>query len=74
MQRFKLVKGVQFLPRGGGVLPTSSRVMGRCRWMGSHFHDWIDYYGVTFFRRDTRMGSHIFRINRPGRLLNQFGP
>ena len=19
-----------------------------CRWMGSHFHDWIDYDGVSF--------------------------
>ena len=19
-----------------------------CRWMGSHFHNWIDYNGVTF--------------------------
>ena len=19
-----------------------------CRWMGSHFHDWIDYNGVPF--------------------------
>ena len=19
-----------------------------CRWMGLHFHDWIDYNGVTF--------------------------
>ena len=19
-----------------------------CRWMGSHFHNWIDYIGVTF--------------------------
>ena len=19
-----------------------------CRWMGSHFHDWIDYNGVEF--------------------------
>ena len=19
-----------------------------CRWMGSHFHDWIDYIGVAF--------------------------
>ena len=19
-----------------------------CRWMGSYFHDWIDYYGVAF--------------------------
>ena len=22
--------------------------MGIWRWMGSHFHDWIDYNGVTF--------------------------
>ena len=29
---------------GGGVLPYK-RVMGMCRWMGSHFHDWIDYDG-----------------------------
>ena len=21
--------------------------MGICRWMGSHFHDWIDFYGVA---------------------------
>ena len=19
-----------------------------CRWRGSHFHDWIDFYGVAF--------------------------
>ena len=22
--------------------------MEMCRWMGSHFHDWIDYNGVAF--------------------------
>ena len=22
--------------------------MGMCRWIGSHFHDWIDYNGVAF--------------------------
>ena len=22
--------------------------MGMFRWMGSHFHDWIDYNGVAF--------------------------
>ena len=22
--------------------------MGMCRWMGSHFHDCIDYNGVAF--------------------------
>ena len=26
---------------GGGVLPYK-RLMGMCRWMGSHFHDRID--------------------------------
>ena len=23
-------------------------LMGMCRWMGLHFHDWIDYNGVEF--------------------------
>ena len=32
---------------GGEVLPYK-RLMGMCRWMGSHFHDWIDYNGVAF--------------------------
>ena len=31
---------------GGGVLPYK-RLMGG-GWMGSHFHDWIDYNGVAF--------------------------
>ena len=34
-------------PGGGGVIPYK-RLMGMCRWMGSHFHDWIDYNGVAF--------------------------
>ena len=49
-----------FLSRGGGggVLP-SNRLMGMCRWMGPHFHDWIDYNGVVFLigaNRVTRNG------------------
>ena len=32
---------------GGGVLPYK-RLMGMCRWMGLHFHDWSDYNGVAF--------------------------
>ena len=28
--------------------------------MGSHFHYWIDYNGVAYFNRVTRIGSHIF--------------
>ena len=31
----------------GGVLP-SKRLLGMCSWMGSHFHNWTDYNGVTF--------------------------
>ena len=33
---------------GGGGLPPRYRLMGIYRWMGSHFHDWIDYNGVAF--------------------------
>ena len=31
-------------PGGGGegILPGNG-LMGMCRWMGSHFHDWIDF-------------------------------
>ena len=34
---------------GGGLLPYK-RLMGVCHWMGSHFHEWIDYNGVAFSR------------------------
>ena len=30
-----------------GVLPYK-RLTGMCRWVGSHFHDWIDNNGVAF--------------------------
>ena len=43
---------------GGGVLLYNG-LMGMCRWMGSHFHVWIDNNGVPF-SIVTRMGSHIF--------------
>ena len=33
--------------RGGGVFPYK-RLIGKCRWMGLHFHDWSDYNGVPF--------------------------
>ena len=35
------------VPGGGGVLPYK-RLIGMCRWMGSHFCDWSDYNGVAF--------------------------
>ena len=44
----------------GGVLP-SKRLLGMCRWIGSHFHNWTDYNGVTF-SGVTIMGSQIFGI------------
>ena len=31
--------------------------MGMYRWMGSHFHDWIDYNGVTFLVALVEWGS-----------------
>ena len=40
-------KEVAVVKRPGRVLPYK-RLMGMCRWMGSHFHDWIDYNGVVF--------------------------
>ena len=46
-----------------GVLP-NNRLMEMCRWIGSHFSDWVDYNGVVIFNRVTRMGSHIFGILR----------
>ena len=32
---------------GRGLLPYK-KLRGMCCWMGSHFHDWIDYNGVAF--------------------------
>ena len=32
---------------GGGALPYKT-LMGMCLYIGSHFHDWIDYNGVEF--------------------------
>ena len=31
-----------------------------CRWMGSHFHDWIDYNGVTFLVELLEWGRTFF--------------
>ena len=35
-------------PGGGGGARPYERLLGMCRWMGSHFHDWTDYHGVAF--------------------------
>ena len=34
-----------------------------CRWMGSHFHDWIDYNGVAF----------LIQLLERGRTFSDFG-
>ena len=39
--------GLLSLHPGGRVLP-HKRLMVMCRWMRSHFRDWIDYNGVAF--------------------------
>ena len=43
---FKKIAGRETAP-GGGVL-LGSGLIGMCRWMASHFRDWIDYYEVAF--------------------------
>ena len=55
LRHFGLKTGIDFAlfglesgPGGWGVLPYN-RLMGMCGWMGSHFHDWIDYKGVAHF-------------------------
>ena len=32
---------------GGRVVLPYKRLMGMCRWVGSHFNYWIDYNGVA---------------------------
>ena len=44
---FQVLGNSNLPPPSGGILP-SKRLMGMCRWMESHFHDWIDYNGVVF--------------------------
>ena len=34
----------------------SNRLMGMCPWIGSHFHEWIDYNGVAFSTEDLEWG------------------
>ena len=50
----------------------TKRLMAMCRWIGSHFHERIDFYGVAFsaiFNIATRMGLHIFEILGVRKLL-----
>ena len=62
----------QLPPRG-----PSNRLMGTCRWMGSHFQSWIDYNGFLFslellewdstflgFGRSENSGKQGFKIGK----------
>ena len=47
-----------------------------CRWMGSHFHGWIDYNGVAFSlellewdRLFSGLGDQVGRDLKMGRFL-----
>ena len=47
-QSMRPARSASYSRGGGGEALPSNRLMGMCRWMGSHFHDWIDYNGVAF--------------------------
>ena len=53
-------------PGGWGAILPINGLMRMYRWMGSHFHDWIDYNGVAFSTEFLTelfgMGSQIVRI------------
>ena len=54
---------------GGGGLPCN-RLMGMCRWMGSHFHDWNDYNGVEFSIELLEWGRTFFDFRGKTVLYN----
>ena len=42
------------------VIPSNRlKLMGMCRWTGSHFHDCIDYNGVTFSKELLEWGRTL---------------
>ena len=44
--------------------------MGMCRWMGSHFHDQIDYNGVAFSIELLKWGPKVFDFRGKTVLYN----
>ena len=44
---------------GRGLLPYK-KLMGMCRWMGSHFHDWVDCNGVAFSIELLEWAAHVW--------------
>ena len=60
-QHTDCISSLHSLLWGGGSIFCINRLMGMCHWMGSHFHDWIDYNGVAFSIELLGWG-HIFGI------------
>ena len=61
---------VVVIPGGrGGGLPYN-RLMGMCRWMGSHFHDWNDHNGVAFSIESLEWGRTFFDFRGKTGLYN----
>ena len=57
--KYLLLQGLRGAGEAGeGVLPYK-RLMGMRHWLGSHFHNWVDYDGVAFSIEVLVMGSHF---------------
>ena len=56
---------------GRGAL-SYKRLTGMCRWMGSHFHNWIDYHGVAFSIELLEWG-HTFSVFLGKTFLHIYG-
>ena len=48
-----------YKPEGGGGLLPCKRLVVMCRWMGSRFHDWIDYNGLAFSIELLQLGRKL---------------
>ena len=44
---------------GGGELLPCKRLVVMCRWLGSRFHDWIDYNGLAFSIELLQLGRKL---------------
>ena len=53
--------GGREVPNPRGLLPPN-RLIEMCYWMGSHFQDWVDCYGVTFSTKSLEWGRKLSRF------------
>ena len=57
---------------GGGGVPPYKRLMGTCRWMGSHFYNCIDCNGVALSKELLEWG-HTFSDFWGKKVLHIYG-